>query len=190
MNRNRFKAIAMVCALVASAGLLRFSYLHGAEENYIPVRLPYPGVGLTVADSFHIASGGRFSVQVVAPATQTERSANYDYPRINTHLAVDVTGLDGFRAGHTVMWMHRGSWSSTLDTFSDDYLMVLPSPGDYDIALTSLGRDARFTERGAIVELMRIQAVGPELLYPIAQGTAYLCLLWVAMVAVASAWRR
>lgn len=187
---NKILALAAVVMTAAGAFLLHWTLSSAPASNWLPVCLPYPGPNMTMSDMFHVASGGRFQIQIISPADPADRSGDRERPPVHTKLRMDVSGGRSFRISKDVSLVRVGGWSPDTDIFVADGLIDIPSGGDYDVVLRGLGRDELFTQRGAVVRLARIQPVGPDLFYSIAQWLAYVCFVCSGVVVLILGWRK
>ncbi|PYQ27606.1 MAG: hypothetical protein DMF56_19700 [Acidobacteria bacterium] len=189
MKATKMLGFVAVVLTAVGAFLLHWTLSSETPSNWVPVCLPYPGPNMVISDTFSVASGGRFEVQIISPADPTDRSADRDSP-VQTKLRIDVSGGKGVRISKDVSSARIGGGRPDTDIFVADGLIEIPAGGDYDVVLRGLGRDELFTQRGAVVRLARTQPVGPELFYPVARWLAYFCFVCSGVVVLIMAWRR
>jgi hypothetical protein len=169
--------IRLFVAAIAIAGgviLLRFSFANAGPANWTPVCLPFPGKGLAVTDLFRLESPGRFRLQVVTPVRPdgegTQKSTD---SALTGRLIVDISTPDNIELKRVITTFRFSGTAGDAVTYAGDGPIELPAAGNYEISLkTDLAVDA-FRENGAMIQLVRLSPVGPEMMYPIARWTAY-----------------
>jgi hypothetical protein len=184
ISRRWGVVIVMITAIAVGAALLRFSLANGSSNNWTPVHLPYPRPGVVLTDSFSLESGGRFELQIITPGSSSGSAAATPVLR-RLQLRLAVTGPNGYRITRAILDLQRAGWYERFEMFAAGDVIELPSRGKYDIVLESIDRDPLFTERGAIVQLVRMQPVGPDLLYSVAEWAAYAFFVLAAVLAAA-----
>lgn len=178
MRGTTIMAVLISAAIAAGVLLLRYAYVDGGIENNDPLHLPFPGAGLTANQSFRLANGGRFMLEVTTPATEAERDALHrEQPPVSCDVALTISGPAGFRLAQRIVSLRNSGWTADANIYMPDEPIVLPRGGTYDVSLASRAPVDVFRERGAMVDLTRFQPVGPELGYPIAAALAYACFL-------------
>lgn len=182
------KATALLVAFLVAFGTAALWYgtSRGALQNNEAVRLAYPGPGFTVADSLHLATGGRFALQVATPATAQElQQSDREQPDVPCDLEVTLRGNNGFTINRRISSFHNGGWHSD-NLFYPQELFVLPRGGDYELELRSNGGGGVFAERGAVVTLQRWEDVGSAIGWGLAVWIGYASLVCAVVVCVLS----
>lgn len=190
MKTRKVVTLLIVVLTATGAFLLQWSLTRESTSNWLPMCLPYPGPGMTIRDTFSIATGGRFQVQILSPSVAIDRSEGREGSPVKTTLRLEVSGGRSVRIAKTISSVRIAGWLSDIEIFAADGLIDLPTGGEYDVALNSVERHESFTQRGSMVRLARIQPVGPDLLYSIARWSAYFCFFCSCVAAMAMGWRR
>jgi hypothetical protein len=184
---TRTQVWLIVGTIVVGVVLLRFGYVYGADANYVPSRLPFPGLHYTVNDEFTILTGGRFALQVILPWSYSERAhVKHEQPDIVCDLNLVIAGPHGFVIRRPINRLHNCAWTRDTTIYCPDSLLVLPKGGLYTISLTTRSRLIELEDRGALLQLTRFEAVGPELSYPIARWLAYGCFICAIIITLCS----
>jgi len=170
-------------AVAIGALLLRFSCAYGGVQNNVPTHLPFPGRGFSVGDWFTLPGGGSFAIEVVTPASDEEKALLHrEQPQVPCNLTLVVTGPSGFRLQRTINRLRNGGWTRDTTIYFPEELLELPSGGQYTISISNRGPDSLFGDRGALIQLARVEPSGHELLYPITAGIAYLCFAFAIAI--------
>ena len=183
---KRLVGVSLALALLG-ASLIWWGHTRGALENSEPVRLPYPGTGFQLSDTFRVASGGRFALQIGTPVTAAEvRQLHRELPPVTCDLLVKLRGPKGFAIERHIVTMHNGASSGSQNYFYPDGLFILPRGGPYDLTLLSKEAPELFATRGAIVTFERWEDVGSALVWAFASVVGW-CFILVAVVSLAVA---
>jgi hypothetical protein len=176
---------SLLFALIAfGASAIWYGSSRAAVENQEPVHLAYPGLGLAVAEQFHLASGGRFALEIGTPATAEELARLHrEQPDVACNLDVTLVGPRQFMIKRHVTALHNGGWNDE-NLFFPLALFVLPSGGKYELTLKSNAVTDLFSKRGAVVRLERWEDVGSALGWAIEVWAGYISLACALVVAL------
>ncbi|HXA15640.1 MAG TPA: hypothetical protein VN380_01515 [Thermoanaerobaculia bacterium] len=176
---------SLLIALIAfGASAIWYGSSGAAVENREPVHLAYPGLGLAVAEQFHLASGGRFALEIGTPATAEELvRLHREQPDVACNLDVTLVGPEQFMIKRHVTELHNGGWNDE-NLFFPLALFVLPSGGKYELTLKSNAVTDLFSKRGAVVRLERWEDVGSALGWAIEVWAGYISLACALVVAL------
>ena len=179
LSRLRWYWVCATAAMVASITLLHIALRNRAEDNWIPVQLPYPGAGYEISRTFPVRYGGRFEIQILTPRPSAEASPSQ--PKwLPTQLTVEISS-ETLHATYNISAVRRAASTEEDLTFVGKDVMYLPR-GLYDVRIFGGARNALFTDSGSTVQVARIQHVGQDLFYPLVQLAAYLCLAVAAFL--------
>ena len=180
-----------VIAIVVGVVLLRFSLINGSEINHVPAHLPFPGSGFTAGEVFHLPTPGWFSLEVITPARDTDKALLHrEQPPVLCNVSLEISGPDGFLRRVDISRFANSGWTRNWDIYFPGGRFLLPKSGDYTISLVNHGDNGIFAEHGALVQLTRFEATGPEVSYSIAGVAAYGCLLFAIGCALFAMLRR
>jgi hypothetical protein len=177
------RPLILVVALVSAVLLLRYAYVSGGSENWVPAMFPFPGAGLRVRDHFRLSSGGQFTLEVETPAQGTPSptgNRGVESRTVPCVLDVVIAGSNGFRYTRTIQCVHGGGESCNADLYYPEGTIQFPAGGDYTIEIASHANAEAFAQSGALLRLTRFEPVGRELSYPLAKGVAYAIFLIVS----------
>jgi hypothetical protein len=176
----RMSVVAVLVALGAAA--LWYGSSRAAIENNEPVHLPYPAPGFTVTDSFHLAAGGRFALQVATPASAHELTQLHrGQPDVPCIIEVTLRGPQHFVATREISSFHNGGWSDQNLYYPND-VFILPRGGEYELSLRSKAGGEVFATRGAIVTLQRWENIGSAIGWMLARWLGYGSLACAAIL--------
>lgn len=183
VSRRRWCLICAVAGMLASFALLGIALRNRSEDNWIPVQVPYPGVGLTISRTFSVRYGGRFEVQVLIPRSSAEPSL--DGPAwLPTQLTVTIVSAK-FHTTQDISAVRRAGSTVEDVTYTGDNVMYLRR-GFYDVRVRGGLRNPLFTKNGSIVQLARIQSVGQDLFYPLVELAAYALFALASLLILAA----
>ncbi len=153
----------IVCAIAIGVLLLRFSFVYGGEENWVPIRLPFPSRGFSVGDRFALSTGGSFALRIITPANyQGHKLPDDDETSMLCDLALVITGPDQFRLQRTIDTLRACAWNNEVTMHCPDEHFLLPAGGEYTFSIANRRSPALFSDRGALVCLSRSEPSGHE----------------------------
>jgi hypothetical protein len=171
--KSPFATIAVLILL--GTGVLWYGNTRGADSEWTPVSMAYPGQGLIVEDTFRLYRGGRFQLQVESPITSNEMQT-IEGQSLSTNLHVTLIG-SRFRSSASIHSLHAGSWTRNSAQYSPEDVWTLP-PGEYEFTATGGQVPAVFSQRGAVLHLHRLEPVGPGIAIEMVSWIGYILLLW------------
>jgi hypothetical protein len=177
----RIAGATIAVLIVLGAVALRYGYTRGELAEWVATNLPYPGTGLSTSDTFSLFRGGRFQLEVETLATPQE----VEQPTpIKCDLHVTINGPQHFRIERDIRSLRVGSRGGTEVSYYPDDVWVLKPGREYTVTVTGGAVPAVFSERGAVVQLRRLEPVGPDLGIELAVGLGYVLLAGAFILSV------
>jgi hypothetical protein len=168
----RVLCISAILTLCAGSICVEVALSRAAPSEWRPIALPYPPQSTPVSAQFHLASGGKFDLQVETATSQPERTS------IQTPATVTICGPN-FRTTRAVVAMNLGARSGDTDFYSVPEPFVLPHRGNYEIVFASVASVPPFADHGAVIRLERLGSA--------TSGVFYFGLQWLGNVVIALA---
>jgi hypothetical protein len=148
---RRFALLALILSAACFARRIEL----GSDENWYPVRLPFPAQGLQVAWPFHIAAGGDFALEVSLPQ-KGPNGPSAELPTIYCDLVLEIVGKNGTTVQQSIKWLNSSSsapWSH-MDSYGST-TFTLPKSGDYMFHFRNQGEAPFLCSQGADIALSR-----------------------------------
>ncbi|BCT93677.1 hypothetical protein LYSHEL_27040 [Lysobacter helvus] len=148
--------LSIVCFALSAVGFALTTYVF-SDWNQAPADLPLPGPGYSVAEPFHLATGGKFELRASVPVMVADREVGTppSPPPIPTNLRLVIEQGEITKVDMPIVEMgHMGRYVfGKVDSYVARPVVTLPR-GDYVIRLTGLG-NAVAPRGGAMLSLER-----------------------------------
>lgn len=162
----RVLCVSAILALGAGAICVEVALLHASASEWRPFALPYPRRSGPVSAQFHLASGGKFDLQVETATFQPEQTT------IQVPATIIIRGPN-LHMTRAITVMELVARSGDTDFYAAPEPFVLRR-GNYEIVFTSKASVPRFADYGAVI---RFERVGSS-----TSGVFYVALQWFGNV--------